>query len=148
MHTFPLEIKSTIDKLLYDTAVVNGYDFFDLDGSYMNTAKAESEVSAITWSLLSLSEYQRDPFWMLQFEVDAKTAKDESQYDSVKIHSIIQSLFAVGKSFFVKDYSGIALPTITTGEILVSASSSSPAAFDRVSGLRPVHITATVQRFP
>lgn len=148
MSLFPLAVKSTIDKILFDTATAHNYAFFDLDGSYMTPEKTESEVSAITWSLLSLSEYPRDPFWNLQFEVSAKTSHDESQYDSMKIQSLAQDLFSVGSHFYVKDYSGLIIPTVNLGEIHIAMSSSAPAGFDRVSGLRPLHVTATVQRFP
>ena len=147
MSHFSLALKSTLDKILLDIATANGYEFFDLDGSYLTPEKTESEKPAIAWSLLSLSEAPRDPFWNLQFEAGAKTSNDEAQYVSLEIVSIVQELFTVGSSFPIADYSGTNIPTQNLGEIIISHSGSTPAAFDRASGLRSIHVMATVQRF-
>ena len=148
MGQFPLFVKATIDKILLDEANKHGYEFFDMDGSYMNADKAESSNPAIIWSMLSFVENLRDPFWHLQFEVSARTSNDESQYDSLKISSITQELFATTKSFYIRDYSGSATPTQNLGEIIIISAGLSPAAFDRISGIRPTQVTASVQRFP
>lgn len=148
MGQFPLYVKATIDKILFDEANKYGYEFFDMDGSYMNADKAESSNPAIIWSMLSFVENLRDPFWHLQFEVSARTSNDESQYDSLKISSITQELFAATKSFYIRDYSGAVNPTQNLGEIIVISAGLSPAAFDRISGIRPTQVTASVQRFP
>lgn len=148
MENFALALKSTIDKILYDTASVHGYNFYDLDGSYQSTEQVESENTAIAWSLSSFTESPRDPFWNMQFEVNAVTSNDASQYESLKVMSLLQQLFSVGSSFYIGDYSGVNLPTSNLGEFIVSWSGASPAAFDRTAGLRPLQVMATVQRFP
>jgi len=148
MSSFHLALKSTIDKLLLDAAKSNGYEFFDLDGVYMDADIAESSKPAIAWSLLGFTEAPRDPFWHLQFEVGARTAYDESQYSSMTIAAKIQETFPVASSFYIQDYSSDNQPSVNLGEVIISTSSTTPAEFDKVSGMRPVHITATVQRFP
>jgi hypothetical protein len=148
MSYFPLSVKSTLDKILFDKATENGYGYFDLDGVYMVADKAESVEAAFAMSSFSMVGMPRDPFYQIQFDVDARTADDEAQYLSLQMTSILQELLAVGSSFYVMDYTGNEVPTQNLGEIIISSSGSYAPAFDRVSGLRPVQIIGTVQRFP
>jgi hypothetical protein len=148
MGNFPLALKSTLDKLLVDLATANGYDAFDLDGSYMVPEKTESESPAIVWSIPSPSPMPRDPFYHLQFEVGARTANDESQYLGMKITSLLGQVLAVGESFYVMDYSTLVAPTVTLGDIFITSNIPTPPEFDRISSIRAIQITAAVQRYP
>lgn len=147
MGNFPLHLKSTLDMLIFKLATDNGYDFFDLDGAYMDADKAESANAALVWSLLSLVENNRDPFWHIQFEVGARTSNDESQYLSLQLTSLVQELFSAGSSFFIQDFSTEVEPTEKVGEIIIISAGTAPPAFDRISGIRPIQISASVQRF-
>lgn len=147
MNTFPLALKSTIDRLVFEAATLQGCDFFDLDGVYLNASHVESAKPAIAWSLLSLIENHRDPYYLLHFEVAAKTANDESQYSSMTIISAILNTFAVGNNFFITDYSQAEADGKVLGTLLITLASTSPPGFDKVSSIRTVQLTAAVQRF-
>ena len=148
MSKFTLQVKSTLDKILKDLANSNGYLGFDIDGSALSADMAESTDPAIVWSFHSLEEDTRDPFYRLQFEAAARTADDVSQYGSVGIQSLLQSTFAVGESFYVMDYSGVAAPTQVLGEVIISKLHPGVPVFDNTAGIRGVMVVATVQRFP
>lgn len=145
--SFIVAVKSTLDKVVYDIAQANNYEFFDMDGAYMSADIAESTKPALAVSLSSIYEYPRDPFYQIQFEVGARTSEDESQYESLEAIALLQAQFRYGNSFSVMDYSSATPPTVRLGEIIVHTINTSPAAFDKVSGLRSLHVTATVQRF-
>ena len=144
---FSLAVKSTIDKLIYELASSNNYDFFDLDGSYLLPEQAESTKPAIAWGLLNFSERGRDPFYTIHFEVGAKTANDESQYTSMNLLGLIQGAFPVNKSIYVSDYSKESGPSVVSGCMTITSSVSTPPSFDKVSGTRAVQLIAAVQRF-
>ena len=148
MINFPLAVKSTIDKLVYDLASVNGYDFFDLDGSYLLADHVESMKPAITAGSFVCTPSPRDPFYSVHFEVAAKTSTDQAQYDSLYMTSMIQDLFQVGLQFYVADYSGDTIPTNNLGWLYINYTASDTPGFDKISGLRPVRIMASGFRYP
>lgn len=147
VNIFPLAVKSTIDRIIFEEAMLQGCDFFDLDGVYLNASHVESAKPAIAWSLLSLMENHRDPYYLLHFEVAAKTVNDESQYNSMTIISAILNTFSVGNYFFIRDYSKAEAEGKVLGNLMITLASTSPPGFDKVSSLRTVQLTALVQRF-
>lgn len=141
--SFPLAFKSTIDKIIKDLADSRGYDFIDLDGSYLLSDVMESQATALAWTQISLVEAPRRPLWMAEFDAGGKTSADPSQYLSMETVSLITDIFRVGSSFHVFDYSGMAMPTQRMGEVFVTSVGVSPAQFDRVAGLRLVRVTVS-----
>lgn len=150
MSSFETAVKSTLDKKIKDLAQANGYDFVDLDGSFLFGDLMESQSSALAWSLITLVGAPRRPLWALVFEAGGKTSYDPAQYVSMDIVSLVTHAFEPGSSFDVMDYSGASgspAPTVKMGEIIITDCGVRPAQFDRVAGLRLVLVEASILEF-
>lgn len=144
---FDVAVKSSLDKLLNDVAVANGWMYFDIDGAYLTPEIVESKAPAIVISYPGLTANPRDPFYAAVFEVGARTADDPFQYLSKNILGEISLALEVNKGLFIYDHSGSVSGAALLGELIPTSQTPSPSRFDQVSSLSMYQIVAMCQRF-
>jgi len=145
--TFPLALKSTIDKYAKQLADSKAINYLDLDGTLLQATLLESDQPALGWSLSTMVESPRDPMWYLEFEIGGITSIDPAQYTALDIVSLVRSVFYQGAELPIMDYSGVDQPTERLGDLIISSTSISPQQFDRAAGLRMVVVQARALRF-
>lgn len=106
-----------------------------------------SEEPSLVWKLHNFDEDPRDPLYMLNFLVGAKTTSDPSNYQMLEFISSVTEVFAVSSSFAVMDWSSDVAPTQKLGSVIVTASGVDRQLRDQASGARLVAVEARVVRF-
>ena len=151
MNNFALHVKSTIDKLGVDLA--DSYSgtrpeikFIDMDNMVNQAEDWGSDNAAFVWELETLVESPRDPLYAFSFNIGVKTTLDPGNYDLLDLMGEVASLFAVGDTIDVMDYSGLVLPTNREGYLVVTSSYVNPQQFDKSSGVRLVSVSGRAQR--
>jgi len=148
IENFPVEVKSTLDKLLADLAEANNWLFFDLDGGYLLPQIMGSTEPAIVISFPGLTDSPRDPFYNVIFEVGARTSDDPSQYLTRKITGAIGKVIERNKAIQVYNYHEESpSSTDATGYLFPVNITPTPARFDQVSGLTMLQVHAEVFRY-
>jgi len=146
-ETFPLAVKSTLDKIAFDLANSASLNYLDIDGVLLEAALVESDQPALGWSLSTLADSPVDPMYYLEFEIGAITAIDPAQYQALDIIGLTRSAFKPGTDIPVFDYSGEVVGTQQLGVIHVTWAGVTPKQFDRAASLRMATVQAHALRF-
>lgn len=146
-ESFPVAVKSTIDKLGWDLAQAEApaVKFIDLD-NVVNTANLmESDDNALIWSMAVLAPTPSDPLYACSFMIGARTVNDPANYDIMLLVGKLSAVFEEGSLIDIHDYTGaVAGPRI--GVLTMTRVTVLPQEFDKVSGIRMVSLEGRVQR--
>lgn len=135
--SFELYLKSTLDRLAFEIAQeLEVEDMADLDDTVNLASILSNDRPAIVWQLTTLDPAPRDPLYMVQFGIGAKTTSDPSNYKMMRLVSAMQHRFDIGTPITIRDYSGILPPSEVQGHLLVTNLSLAPQEFDNESGIR------------
>jgi len=146
-ESFPVAVKSTIDKLGNDIALAEtpSVKFIDLD-NIVNTANLmESDDNALIWSMSVLVPTPADPLYACSFMIGARTVNDPANYDIMLLVGKLSVVFEEGARIDIRDYTGaVAGPVI--GILTITKVTVLPQEYDKVSGIRMVSLEGRVQR--
>jgi hypothetical protein len=149
---FPLQLKSTIDKLVADTVAGLLTDFpslqwAEVDDMAQTDAVFKSSAPALIWQFGMLTPRPRAPMYDFEFLVGAKTTQDPGNYDLITLLSAIREVFKPGADFQVQDFSmdaNAAADPASYGFLMVSSNEIEPQKFDRQSGIRYAMVSGKV----
>jgi len=110
----------------------------------------KSRDPALLWELHSFAEEPRDPLYVAQFSVGAKTTLDDANYLQAKLISMLAEHFKMDATLSIKDYS-VDVDELQAqqekGLLYINEVSSTPARFDNQSGLKLITVGARLQRY-
>ena len=152
MDRFLLSIKSTIDKAMYDVSEelrVSGV--LDIRTADLDDVQQTSEVlggtmPAVVYQFQDAGEDPRDPLWMVNFMIGAKTTADSGNYELHRLHSKITSKFPVGSDFKIMNYAQDSSPGEIEGIATVVEMEVLPQQFDQQAGIRISRVGVRVMR--
>ena len=152
MNQFPLDVKSSLDKVMYDlqSALLGTYpDLLALDMD--NIEEAEEGMGAanpaLIWQFSVLDPVPTDPLYRGGFLVGGKTTQDAGNYQLTALLAEVFKRFQVDEQFDVGDYSGASAVT-GKGILTVTSITLSPQQFDNQHGIRTCTVSFVAQRFP
>jgi hypothetical protein len=141
---FPMAVKSTIDKKMYDLGeayITNGdgdpdQKVMDLDN--LTNVEKLADTSRPTFLLrwMTLDEAPADPLWRCQFYVGVKTGEDPGNYTLVSLLDALRTAFARGITFSLYDYSGAERSENVVGTCTVRDFTAEPHMFEGHVGIR------------
>lgn len=152
---FPLQLKSTIDKLVADKvaqlqAEYPTLQWAEVDDLAGTDAVFKSAEPAVVWQWGNLTERPRAPMYAADFTVAVKTVADPGNYLLIRLLGEIRDVFAPGTTYQVFDYTMPATdPADITarGYITITSNEIMEQGFDRQSGVRPALISARAVRY-
>lgn len=152
---FPLQLKSTLDKLVFDkTAELRAkyptLEWAEVDDMSQTDEIFKSAEPRLLWQFGTLYEHPRAPLYGLQFFVGAKTTQDPGNYTLLDLLSQIRDVFKPQASYPIFDYTmAVSDPSDLTerGFITVSSNEIASQQFDRQSGVRYAVIEARAVRY-
>ena len=146
-ESFPVALKSTIDKLGSDLAAaeVPAVKFIDLD-NVVNTANLlGSDDTALVWSMAVLAPTPSDPLYACSFQIGARTVNDPANYDIMLLVGKLSEVLQEGQLVDIHDYTGaVAGPRI--GVLIITKVTVLPQEYDKVSGIRMIALEGRAQR--
>lgn len=148
--TFYVEVKSTLDFLMYDLCERMKDEFPLLKATDLDDVTVVSEVlggdsPALVWRFGELEASPSDPIYTINFYVGAKTTLDAGNYKLSDMLNHVSSLFAKDNGFKVRDYSKEPVSDVT-GDVYIVSSGISPQQFDHQSGMRLLQVVGKVWR--
>lgn len=146
-ESFPVALKSTIDKLGWDIALAEtpAVKFVDLDNVVNTATLFESDDTALIWSMSVLVPTPQDPLYACSFNIGARTVNDPANYDIMLLVGKLGDVFQEGALIDVHDYTGtVAGPKM--GVLTITKVTVLPQEYDKVSGIRMISLEARVQR--
>lgn len=147
-QTFPMALKSTIDKIGFDLgqAESSSLSFIDLDNVVNTTKLLQSVDSAYVWSMALLAPAPRDPLYVCSFMIGARTVNDPANYDIMLLVGKLKEYFSVDSSVDIQDFTG-ETPGPKLGVLTITGVTVMPQEYDKVSGIRMVSLQGRAQRF-
>lgn len=141
---FPMAVKSTIDKLMFDlgnlyiTSEAGDPDekVMDLDSAVNMEKLADTDRATFLFRWMTLDEDPMDPLWSGEFYVGVKTGKDPGNYGLVALLDKLRETFAKGETLDLRDYSGAAASDNVVGTATIIDFTAEPQAFDGHVGIR------------
>lgn len=148
--TFYMEVKSTLDFLMYDLCEQMKTTFPLLKAADLDDVTVVSDVlggdsPALVWKFGELEASPSDPIYTINFYVGAKTTQDAGNYKLSDMLNHVSSLFAKDVSFKIRDYSQEPVSDVTGNTYIVS-SGIAPQQFDHQSGMRLLQVVGRVWR--
>jgi hypothetical protein len=147
---FPLDIKSTLDKVMHDIQGDLIGEFpslkaLDIDNLAEPDAVGDSVDPTLLWQFSVLDPSPRDPLYIGSFLVGAKTTDDNGNYLLTTLLSKLIDYFQIDTQLPISDYSGI---TSIDGRGVLNITSIilSPQQYDNLSGVRTYSVSFTAQR--
>lgn len=147
MDNFYLKVKSSIDKLAYDVASALSIGAVELDDVTNVEEDLAGDADLVVYQMVDLQPDPLDPLYSVQFEVGIKTTRDVSNFDMATLISTVQEMIEIDDTFYLRDYSGITLPTEDIGYMYITGTNIDPQMFDGASGIRMQRCGARVVRY-
>lgn len=146
-ESFPVSLKSTIDKIGWDLAQAEDppVEFIDLDNIVNTTELMTSEDTALIWRMAVLVEEPSDPLYACSFTIGARTVNDPANYDIMLLVGKLSTLFREGVIVDIHNYTGASVgPKV--GVLTITKVTVLPQEYDKVSGIRMVSLEGRAQR--
>ena len=146
-ESFPVAVKSTLDKLGNDLALAETppVEFIDLDNVVNTATLLGSDDNALVWSMSVLVPVPSDPLYACSFSIGARTVNDPANYDIMLLVGKLSTVFEEGVIIDIHDYTGaVAGPRI--GVLTMTKVTVLPQEYDKVSGIRMVSLEGRLQR--
>lgn len=150
MSLFPLEIKSTLDKVMNDikSDLIGDnptLEALDIDNLADPDDLGGSAKPTLLWQFSTLDPSPRDPLYIGSFLVGAKTTDDDGNYLLTELLAHLINYFQIDTQIAISDYSGdTAVPG--KGVLNITSIILSPQQYDNLSGIRTYSVTFTAQR--
>ena len=145
MSNFTVAFKSTIDKLGYDLGQSLSLEFIDLDDLVVTGELFKSNKNALVWEFLTLDEMPTDPLYAFSFRIGARTVRDASNYNILKMVDDVKTIFPSGQNTPIKDYSEAVAGGIV-GSMYITDVGVDPQMFDKDSGIRMILVNGRCVR--
>ncbi len=143
--TFPVSVKSAIDKLAHTLAISKGLPYVDLDDTTTTAELLRGEQSAIVMEFGTLEGDLIDPLYAGSFSIGARTVRDPGNYDILQLVGDAQDLFPQGKRILIYD-SYLPAETGLQGVLIPGDAMVAPQQYDMSSGIRLVEVKFKAQR--
>lgn len=152
---FPLQLKSTIDKLMADkvASLLGTYptlQWAEVDDMAQTDSIFKSDEPALIWQFSTLEPEPKAPMFRLEFTVGAKTTLDPGNYQLIRLLGEIRSVFPAEETLIIRDYTALAsgpAATVDKGFFMVTRNEIEPQLFDRQSGIRYASVLARAVRY-
>ncbi len=143
---FIMHVKSSLDRFANDlVASSSADDGVNLDDVVNINELMESENNTILWQLVSVEEDPKDPLYVVQFSIGAKTSGDSANYDLIAFQTKVNDVFHKDAIFDLYDYSQGAQVN-KKGSMTITRSAMTPQEYDNQSGIRMQTFTAKAFR--
>lgn len=146
MLSFPLYLKSAVDRLIVDLGTEMGLPVVDMDSAGLMAELLDSDQAALVWAIGSLQEAPMDPLWLVDWDVGVKTSLDPAQYKSLDVVSRLAESFKVGTRIEIRDYTGDVVGDTVHGWLHIISAAAAPSQADRLAGVRLMNVQARAQR--
>ena len=144
MSSFYTSLRSTVGKLSLDIAVGMGLPSYEIDDVTAVSEALASDEPAVLWQVVSIAENPRDPLWVMNFLIGAKTNSDVGNTTLTDIVDGVLGQLSVSESVLVADYSTPG--AVTEGSMTVTNSVVDPQEYERQAGVRMVSISVVANR--